>query len=61
MIDHDGDHIGGSAGYDPDSEVFIDFFQEGTVCIQPLIQALRTRNWPFTPTGFSSLTHEHHL
>ena len=29
MIDHDGNHIGGSAGYDPDSEVFIDFLEEG--------------------------------
>ena len=29
MIDHDGDHIGDSAGYDPDSEVFIDFLKEG--------------------------------
>jgi thioredoxin-related protein len=29
MIDHDGNHIGGSAGYDPDSEVFIDFLKEG--------------------------------
>ena len=25
MIDHDGEHIGGSAGYDPDADVFIDF------------------------------------
>ncbi len=29
MIDHNGKHIGGSAGYDPDSEVFIDFLNEG--------------------------------
>ena len=29
MIDHDGNHIGGSAGYDPDSEVFIDFLEGG--------------------------------
>ena len=29
MIDHDGNHIGGSAGYDPDSEVFVDFLKEG--------------------------------
>ena len=29
MIDHNGDHIGGSAGYDPDSEVFVDFLKEG--------------------------------
>ena len=29
MIDHDGEHIGGSAGYDPDADVFIDFLKEG--------------------------------
>jgi len=29
MIDHNGEHIGGSAGYDPDSEVFVDFLKEG--------------------------------
>jgi thiol:disulfide interchange protein len=29
MIDHNGDHIGGSAGYDPDADVFIDFLKEG--------------------------------
>ena len=29
MIDHDGKHIGGSAGYDPDSEVFVEFLKEG--------------------------------
>jgi thiol:disulfide interchange protein DsbD len=29
MIDHDGNHIGGSAGYDPDAEVFIDFLEDG--------------------------------
>ena len=29
MIDHDGEHIGGSAGYDPDADVFIDFLEDG--------------------------------
>lgn len=29
MIDHVGEHIGGSAGYDPDADVFIDFLKEG--------------------------------
>ena len=29
MIDHGGEHIGGSAGYDPDADVFIDFLKEG--------------------------------
>jgi thiol:disulfide interchange protein DsbD len=29
MIDHDGKHIGGSAGYDPDADVFIDFLEDG--------------------------------
>ncbi|MEC7950800.1 MAG: thioredoxin family protein, partial [Bacteroidota bacterium] len=31
MIDHDGEHIGGSAGYDPDADVFIDFLEDGLV------------------------------
>ena len=31
MIDHDGAHIGGSAGYDPDADVFIDFLEDGLV------------------------------
>lgn len=29
MIDHDGQNIGGNAGYDPDADVFIDFLQDG--------------------------------
>lgn len=29
MIDHDGNHIGGSAGYDPDAELFLEFLDEG--------------------------------
>ncbi len=29
MLDHDGNQIGGSAGYDPDPELFIDFLKEG--------------------------------
>jgi len=29
MIDHDGNHIGGSAGYDPDADLFIDFLKDG--------------------------------
>ena len=29
MLDHDGQQIGGTAGYDPDPEVFIDFLEEG--------------------------------
>ena len=29
MIDQAGEHIGGSAGYDPDADVFIDFLKEG--------------------------------
>ena len=29
MLDHKGNQIGGSAGYDPDPELFIDFLQEG--------------------------------
>ena len=29
MIDHDGNHIGGSAGYDPDASLFVDFLEEG--------------------------------
>ena len=29
MIDQGGEHIGGSAGYDPDADVFIDFLKEG--------------------------------
>ena len=29
MIDHDGAHIGGSAGYDPDPSLFLDFLREG--------------------------------
>ncbi|HAY57238.1 MAG TPA: thiol:disulfide interchange protein [Flavobacteriales bacterium] len=29
MIDHDGEHVGGSAGYDPDPSLFLDFLEEG--------------------------------
>jgi len=29
MLDHAGNQIGGSAGYDPDPELFIDFLKEG--------------------------------
>jgi thiol:disulfide interchange protein DsbD len=29
MIDHDGEHVGGSAGYDPDPSLFVDFLEEG--------------------------------
>ena len=29
MIDHDGEHVGGSAGYDPDPSLFLDFIEEG--------------------------------
>ena len=29
MIDHDGNHIGGSAAYDPDAELFLEFLDEG--------------------------------
>lgn len=29
MMDHDGDQIGGSAGYDPDAELFVDFLRDG--------------------------------
>ena len=29
MLDHAGNQIGGSAGYDPDSELFIAFLKEG--------------------------------
>jgi len=29
MIDHDGQNIGGNAGYDPDADIFINFLQEG--------------------------------
>ncbi len=29
MIGHDGQNIGGNAGYDPDADVFIDFLQDG--------------------------------
>ena len=29
MIDHDGAHIGGSAGYDPDPSLFLDFLRDG--------------------------------
>ena len=29
MIDHVGEHVGGSAGYDPDPSLFLDFLEEG--------------------------------
>lgn len=29
MLDHNGDHIGGSAGYDSDPQLFVDFLNEG--------------------------------
>ena len=29
MIDHNGDHVGGSAGYDPDPELFLEFLADG--------------------------------
>ena len=29
MIDHDGEHVGGSAGYDPDPSLFLDFLEDG--------------------------------
>ena len=29
MIDHDGEHVGGSAGYDPDPSLFLEFLEEG--------------------------------
>ena len=29
MIDHDGNHIGGSAGYDPDAQLFLAFLEDG--------------------------------
>jgi thioredoxin-related protein len=29
MLDHDGTHIGGTAGYDPDPELFVEFLEDG--------------------------------
>jgi thiol:disulfide interchange protein DsbD len=29
MLDHEGRQIGGTAGYDPDEQVFIDFLEDG--------------------------------
>jgi len=29
MLDEDGEQIGGSAGYDPDPDVFVDFLRDG--------------------------------
>ena len=29
MIDHEGNHIGGSAGYDPNPDIFVDFLKDG--------------------------------
>jgi hypothetical protein len=29
MVDHDGNQIGGTAGYDPDPEKFIAFLKRG--------------------------------
>lgn len=35
MIDHQGNHIGGSAGYDPDPALFVDFLKDGLAEFNP--------------------------